>query len=229
MGLPRIGCQASDVATAPPKSGRKRRQATGPRIPRSLILVNWQPSQLTLDDDPKMLEILNHFLALAERLGIPLDDFAIWKPSVVWLARLRHALECGDPVLVREVVLDGFEDACVMLDRWPLIEPQEPRTFVEAISALHAPQDRLDRRTAAPDWQQLERLTDRDVIEPMLKPVDEMADPLERNLRVTLAELSRAFHAGSWQPADGRVALRDRVAATKQILALTKEVRSCQR
>ena len=226
MGLPLIGCQASDVATAPPKSRRERGQATGPRIPRSLILVNWQPSQLTLDDDPKMLEIRKHLLALAERLGIPLDDFAIWKPSVVWLARLRHALECGDPALVREVALAGFEDDCVMLDRWPLIEPQEPRTFVEAISALHAPQDRLDRRTAAPDWQQFERLTDRDVIGPMLQQAGEVPDARERNLGVVLAELSRAYHLGAWQPAGGSAALRERVAAAREIRVLTKELRS---
>ncbi len=62
-----------------------------------------------------------------------------------------------------------------------------------------------------------------------LEQADEATDALERNLRVTLAELSRAFHAGSWQPADGRVALRDQVAAAKQILALTKAVRSCRR
>jgi hypothetical protein len=226
MGLPLIGCQASDAATAPPNSGRKRGQATGPRIPRSLILVNWQPSQLTLADDPKMLEIRNHLLALAERLGIPLDDFAIWKPSVAWLARLRHALECGDPALVRAVVLAGFEDDCVMLDRWPLIEPQEPRTLVEAVSALHAPQDRLDRRTAPQDRQLLERLLHRDLIESILKPDDETTGPLERNLRVTLAELSRVFHLGAWQPAVGSVALRERLAAAKQILAITKELRS---
>jgi hypothetical protein len=226
MGLPRIGCQASDVATAPPKSGRKRRQATGPRIPRSLILVNWQPSQLTLDDDPKMLEILNHFLALAERLGIPLDDFAIWKPSEAQLACVRHALECGDPQRVREAALDRFEDACVMLDRWPLMESREPRTFLEAISAMLPPKDQFDRGTASPDSQLIERLLHRDVIEPVLKPEDEMTGPLERNLRVTLAELSRVFHLGAWQPADGSVALRERLAAAKQILAITKELRS---
>jgi hypothetical protein len=226
MGLSLMGCQANDGATAPPKSGRKRGQATGPRIPKSLILVNWQPSQLTLDDVPVMLEIRSHLLAVAARLGIPLDDFAIWKPSVVWLARLRHALECGDPALVREVALGGFEDDCVMLDRWPLIESQEPRTLVEVISALHAPQDRLDRRIGAPDRQQLERMVDREVIAPMLKTVDEMTCPLERNLRVALAELSRAFHLGTWQPADGSVAHRERLAYAKQILAITKELRS---
>ncbi len=226
MGLPLIGRLENGSDAAPPKSRRKREQPTGPRIPWSLILVNWRPSQLNLDDVPAMLEIRSHLLALAERLGIPLDDFAIWKPSVVWLAGLRHALECGDPALVRELARGGFEDDCVMLDRWPLIEPQEPRTFLEAISATHPPKDQFDRGTASPDRHLIERLLHRDVIEPMLKPEDEMTGPLERNLRVALAELSRVFHLSPWQSADGSVALRERLAYAKQILAITKELRS---
>ena len=118
---------------------------------------------------------------------------------------------------------------CIVLDRWPPIERQEPGTLAEAASARHAAKDPFDRRTGAPHWQELERILDRDVIEPQLEQAGESTDPLERNLRVTLAELSREYHTAAWQPADGRVALRDRVAAAKQILALTKEVRSCQR
>ncbi len=223
MGLPLIGRLENGSDAAPPKSRRKREQPTGPRIPWSLILVNWRPSQLNLDDVPAMLEIRSHLLALAERLGIPLDDFAIWKPSVVWLARLRHALECGDPALVREVARGGFEDDCVMLDRWPLIEPQEPRTLVEAVSAMLAPQDQFDRRTAPPD---IERILDRDLFGPMLHGMEEITDAFERNLRATLVGVSRVFLRGTWQPANGSMTLRECVAAARQIRALTKDLRS---
>ncbi len=126
LRLPVVGLRESGPDEAARKSRSNRGQVAKPRIPLSVILVNWRLSQLNLDDVQAMLAACSHLRALEERLGIPLDDFAIWKPSVARLPQLQFALECGTPAHVREVLLDGFEDDCIVLDRWPPIERHEP-------------------------------------------------------------------------------------------------------
>jgi hypothetical protein len=225
MRIPIVGRPASDLAAARPKSARHRRQATSTGIPRSLILVNWRPSQLTAVDIPVMLEIRSHLLALAKKLEFPLDDFAIWKPSADQLARLEHALASNDPQQVREAALDRFEDACVMLDRWPLIESHEPSTLAETVSTMGAARDPFDQRAGVPDRPQLDQMLVQKVIAPLMQRADKTTNELDRNLIVTLVGLSQEYHLGAWRK-DGSVALRDRVAAARQIQALTKDLRS---
>ncbi len=223
MGLPLIGCQASDVATAPPKSGRKRGQATGPRIPLSLILVNWRPGELALDDVPVMLEIRSHLLAVAERLGIPLDDFAIWKPTVVQLACLRHALECGDPKLVRAALRGGFEDDCVMLDRWPLAD-RTADSLAEAARNLSASSTQVNCWNDSTPEQQFAEAVNRRIIEPLLAEADKAAEPLSGNLLLGIAGVSKMFQAKVWG-AQANNQVREGLALAKTVLAMSKEAR----
>jgi hypothetical protein len=223
MGLPVVGRRASDPDAVPPKSRRQRGQPTGPRIPWSLVLVNWRPSQLNLDDVPKMLEIRSHLLALAERLGIPLDDFAIWKPAVVQLACLRHALECGDPKLVRAAVRGGFEDDCVMLDRWPLAD-RTADSLAEAARNLSVSSTQVNCWNDSTPEQQFAEAVNRRIIEPLLAEADKAAEPLSGNLLLGIGGLSKMFQAKVWGP-QANHQVRDLLALAKTVLAMSKEAR----
>jgi hypothetical protein len=195
--LKRLGLQAPENQRA------GREQAPGPQSasskaplePIALILVNWSPSRLDLADVPLILQIRDRLRRLEELCGLEFPDFTIWKPTSKHLERLRFCIDNRTRPYIYSALLASLEQSCQTLELSALGPRPEPETLVEAVRELNAyPRTPSFDALTLRSWDRIERLLQKELIEPLLKQAEETADPLEKSLVVQLAGLTATLH-----------------------------------
>ena len=245
----RLGLQAPDNEHA----GRER--APGPQSasnkapsePIALILVNWSPSRLDLDDVPLILQIRDCLRRLEELCGLEFPDFTIWKPTAKHLERLRFCIANRTRSYIYTAPCASLEESCQTLELSALGPRPEPETLVEAVRDLNAyPKTASFDALRSRSWDRAERLLQREVIEPLLKQAEETADPLERSLCIQLAGLSGTLHTQILRLATGaanpggangprgprglpKEELQQILALSDRVRALTQDVQACRK
>jgi hypothetical protein len=245
----RLGLQAPDNEHA----GRER--APGPQSathkapiePIALILVNWSPSRLDLDDVPLILQIRDRLRRLEELCGLEFPDFTIWKPTAKHLERLRFCIANRTRSYIYTALYASLEESCQTLERSALGPRPEPETLVEAVRELNVyPRTASFDALTSRSWDLAERLLQREVIEPLLKQAEETTDPLERSLCVQLAGLSGTLHTLMLRLATGAASLggatgpngprglpkeelQQMLALSDRVRVLTQDVQACRK
>lgn len=195
--LKRLGLQAPDNEHAgrerPP--GPQSASSKAPLEPIALILVNWSPSRLDLADVPLILQIRDRLRLLEELCGLEFPDFTIWKPTSKHLERLRFCIDNRTRRYIYSALLASLEQSCQTLELSALGPRPEPETLIEAVRELNAyPRTPSFDALMLRSWDRIERLLQKELIEPLLKQAEETADPLEKSLGVQLAGLTGPLH-----------------------------------
>jgi hypothetical protein len=245
----RLGLQApeNEHAGREREPGPKSASNKAPIEPIALILVNWSPSRLDLDDVPLMLQIRDRLRRLEELCGLEFPDFTIWKPTARHLERLRFCIANRTRSYIYTALYASLEESCQTLERSALGPRPEPETLVEAVRDLNAyPKTASFDALTSRSWDRAERLLQREVIEPLLKQAEETADPLERSLCVQLAGLSGTLHTQMLRLATGaanpggangprgprglpKEELQQMLALLDRVRALTQDVQACRK
>jgi hypothetical protein len=247
--LKRLGLQAPDNEHA------GREQAPGPQSasnkaplePIALVLVNSSPSRLDLADVPLILQIRDRLRLVEELCGLEFPDFTIWKPTARHLERLRFCIDNRTRPYIYSALLASLEQSCQTLELSALGPRPEPETLVEAVRELNAyPRTPSFDALTLRSWDRIERLLQKELIEPLLKQAEETADPLEKSLVVQLAGLTATLHTQLLRLATGaanssgatgprgprglpKEDLQQILALLDRVRTLTQDVQACRK
>jgi hypothetical protein len=156
-----------------------------------LVLANWSPSTLDRMPIPAVAEIVEHFRKLYAFLGLAVDDFGVWNPSPEDVECFKFCIRFGDPGELSNVFLERFEASCESIIETAGGVQQAPATVAEAaatwLSALASRTDEHRRKVA---WDNVKKLQEIELVEPLLKLGREAPDPVRRSLINTLAGIN---------------------------------------
>jgi hypothetical protein len=186
-------------------------------VPFAMILVNWSPARLDLTDIPQILEVRDFLRNIKRHCAMRMDDFTVWKPSAANLERIRFCVQHGAKYEICLAMHDSIDKSCRTLDESVAGQPRRPTTYAEAVAAWAAvPESSSDGGAKKIGWELVQKLHNADVVEPLLKEAQRVADPVERAEIITFTKLVRALHLRLLQAENGldlkeTLALVDRV------------------
>ena len=163
-----------------------------------LILVSWTPTQM----NRAMPAQIDHVAAYLQELGTFLREqfyVATWCPSEKHLRRLTFALRHGDPKWVRDTIVASCEHSNQGLfapKKPAAVTASPPADYAEAVSRLlsvssGAASSAVNEEDIRRLRENVFQLLERDVLAPLMKQAMRASDPIERDLAVTMAGLSR--------------------------------------
>lgn len=168
-------------------------------LPPGLVFANWNPANLELVNPPGLVTVKRHLGDLNRHLDMALDDIEIWKPSEQHVEQLRFCLSRGSRQDVRRALLASLAEQREWLIERPKDRPKPSPMYAAAAAEWTAASigDELSGSFEQAAWKTLLQIYEQDVISPLLKQAQEMADPVSRTLVVTAANLSRVVHSQS--------------------------------
>ncbi len=129
-------------------------------------------------------------------MGSGFGDVRVWKPTTGDLNRFAFCVANGDALDITAALTDSLYQSCrqsICLDG-----TRVPETYAEAANNWMKMQpDPLDAQRKKIAWDHVERLQYSELIAPLLVWARETVDPAQRNLAVTLANVSRTYHLQS--------------------------------
>jgi hypothetical protein len=170
---------------------------TQPR-PLDIILVNWSPARLGVEPIPAVTAIRDYLRRVEEHLEVSIGTPCAWQPSTKLIDGLQFCLRHGNQADVRRVFLASVEE-----DVESLAPARPTKTLPDRDSeSIRAdlffpplPESALREPRKKEAWEEYLADMERDLILPLLHSAAGIRDPLDRNLLVTAAELSRLAHA----------------------------------
>ncbi len=178
---------------------------TTAEVEANLMLVAWNPSQLTCATATAQKRVVDHFLQLNRHLNLDVGNLTWWQPKPADVATLEFIAARRSAAMFREVMQDvAFErgESIVNIGKPAPQRPGPPRDLAEAMAAVegnnqpgHHHLVSLDRSTKT--RAEFFRLLDRDLLAPLRKQAMATGDPVERLLLLTLADLGQVFHSQS--------------------------------
>ena len=169
-----------------------------------LAFVGWSPAALGVDIPGNLKSIAEHFAKLDRFMGVELYDLGLWLPEGEEIERLRFFAENRQTDLFRETMLDSAYDVSSIVGFGKEEEkPKQlgpPTDYPTALARLQAA--RFDENKSIPTgpderkrvWQSCQRLLYEQVVGPLMEDAMAAANPIERTLRLGVAELSHVFH-----------------------------------
>ena len=167
----------------------------------SLVFVGWSPTLRTAEAPAELRAVMDALTELLRFADVARElRFAVWRPAEELYVRLAFGVDRRTPEWI-QAALDASDGNFLGLPEPPRpVEPVPPADFGEAMSQFLDPT--RNRAGASPEMAgQSSQLSDallltldRDLIGPIVQAAMHTRDPLERNLLVVLADLSRLFH-----------------------------------
>ena len=174
---------------------RRGDQSRSDGDPQSLVLVDWRPLQLQMDIDARIEPAEKHLARLHSHLGIPLDDFRVWRPTETEIELLQFRAQHGDRHDLQDAIIRSLKESSR-----PLIERLDPRTsgpqsygaaVRDWISVQHGFVDSSHQQQA---WNRIQELQEAQVIQPLMARAQEISDPLQQSRLLALADVNRLIH-----------------------------------
>jgi hypothetical protein len=237
----------STVRGNSPGASKSPAKAGAPQRKRTLILAGWSPASVGLAAPQSFDACVAHMRELEKYLGLDMTRVFVWTPTPAELKSIRFSVGREDASGVREALLKSLSESTLELPFCDLNSDlsKVPTNYPEALQALwkimeeKGPAiDATERKNQA--WTRTLALLDDQVIRPMLQEAM-AASPMQSNLRLVAATLSRALHMKSMQIAEqlaktrgvesqkgGRLLphteLKDLLAMTDRLVVLSREI-----
>jgi hypothetical protein len=174
------------VTSSPDEHGR---HAVEPSPPQ-LIFVGWSPGQFGLQA-PLQNQVREYLEALYRQLQIPVDRFGWWEPSVDDLDRLIFAVRIFDAGRLTAFLIESLEYSTDIVRSEPRKQPPPNAARVFAKTPQHSFVNPLaSAQRSAERFKVLEQ----EVLTPLLQETNKSDDPLKRNLKLMLVQLSTVCH-----------------------------------
>lgn len=162
--------------------------------PRSLKLFAWSVKSLSQGDSSAAEKVWEHLGDLQEYLGLPFDEFQLWKPTVAELTRLSFIADLNLWEDLRNFLLEGPDDHSQSL----LIAKKQrlpPDSLAEAVHKWGQTQSqKSDQASRQAAWKNVQAAHEQQLYGPLLDQAVRTTDPTERNLVTMLASMSRLLH-----------------------------------
>lgn len=176
---------------------RRRGQSwTSSELPLKLVLVEWSPLSLRLEQTLEMDAVGTHLINLHDKLGIPLEqDCQIWRPTEDELSSIRFRWEHGDQRDVQEAMLESLDNSCRPLIGAADLASVDPQSYGAAVEDWITARDNTTdtvRQQAA--WKRVQKLQESQLIQPLLARAQETIEPLTQSRLLALADMSRLIH-----------------------------------
>lgn len=171
-----------------------RRNLKPPQRPISLTFVSWSVAILDLTEPARLCAVQDHLQQLVAHLGIELDHLRVWQPSLADLERLHFSLAYGDMEDFSTALQESVEMSCTDLVRPNPGQDCVPQTYAEALMAwIAAGRESGDAERKKRLSDQMQRLHDVELIQPLLERARDTPDAVEGNLLNVFAQLCRTF------------------------------------
>ena len=212
-----------------------------------LILVGWSPSGVNLQQPDGLMDVMSHFVALEENLGLVMDEVFVWKPSAADLDRLASCLQHGEREDVREAILASMDQSMNFIEQFvrenssmqiALAHPSHPLDSMQGPSATG-----FAKKQA---WAEYDNVVSAQVTLSLSQLATAVNDPVKRCLIVTAADTTRVVHqqamsicskmsrqisGSNLKEIDG-ISEKDTkclVDLTNSLINLSKETRQCEK
>lgn len=215
----------------------QRRHAVEPKPPPPIV-VGWSPGQLCLEAATQN-QVREHLEDLDRQLHIPFEGFYWWQPSPEHLKNLAFAVRMLDAGRLTDFLVDSIDQSTSLVRTEPSTQP--PPKAAAAVFGKAPKHSFLDptssEKRSAERWKVLER----EVFAPLLQEANKSSDgPLQRNLKLTLVQVSTALHnrlerfndacsstKRVWDDEDGGPAKLSQLSSlVDMFLKLTREIQS---
>lgn len=159
-------------------------------------LVGWSVSDLTLKAPSRLEAIRRHLIDLHQQLEFPADAWSIWQASERTIDRLRYALAYGEATDQLEIIAESARVECRPVLPPPIehrLSYMELRQQLIERSAVQAPKSEIVGKLR----NQLAAEQSKLLIQPLFDVVQTAANPIQRNIGITLTQLFELAHQQS--------------------------------
>lgn len=221
LGLDRRTLSDAELDRVPRR--RAIRKGDSRQDPVALTLVAWSIAELAPTGPQALQPVQDHLRDLVRYLGSGFKDVRVWKPSTADFDRFAYCVANGDAQDITAALTDSLDQCDRQRSDQAGAQKYAPKSYAEAankwMTIQHNPLDAQRKKLA---WDQVEHLLDAELIAPILEWAHATTDPAQRNLAVTLADISRTFHLGSLL-LTGDLAKKAREKGANNSWALPKE------
>lgn len=190
---PRSGsfCKLMGLDRKPSQSPNRLRSVAPP----ALVLFDWSVANGAPMDLTEADRIWKYWRNLQRNLGWEIDEYQRLLPTAAELSKVRFLVQHEGWDRLREVLFDGPYENSKSLGIDPSQERRPPGSLTEALQSWRragsSSSDPLMRRLA---WNDVRELHDRQILDPLAREALATADPIQRNMLSTLADLSRLLY-----------------------------------
>ncbi|HEX3655953.1 MAG TPA: hypothetical protein VHV55_09110 [Pirellulales bacterium] len=218
-----------------------------------LTIVKWSPRLRSSTELEPVRRAVRYLDELHRFRGLELFEVEHWVRAEDEVEALEFALDRGEPGWVKEALLQSLDTSTgsITVPQRHALVSTAPCDFSTAVQQLHEAllgdsEGHISRATQRQALRAYHRLASQQIIEPMLRQAEAVSDPVERCLRLQLAQLNALFlekmptvrerllRNGS-QPAAGSPELghdksiSELLAISSQLLNIAKEVKTWNR
>ena len=174
-------------------------------ISARLVFLGWTPMEISNAVPLQLKAIVDHLHQLQRFMGVELYDIGLWEVNEETIERLRFIAKRNSSVIFKEAMRDAADNTIGILQfgKKKSVAIVPPNNYTTALARLLGCSSgeggiRLpgpNQRNEA--WRDVQRLLSQQVVGPLRELALATSNPIDRNLLMSLAELSNVFHLQS--------------------------------